>query len=139
MQIDIRIDSHFSESPQYYAEGCYEKENDRKIFTWIQPAGQDEAFGAKYRLEYDEKTCVLDLERTGEFVSRMQFCEGQMTDGKILTQHGSFDLKIYTREMAFPEGYCGQAILRYDLHFQGQEPLENEMRIYLSHAKEEEN
>lgn len=130
MNIRVKIESNFAEGPNCIAEGQYETRNGFIEFNWIQPAGEDEAFGAKYSITYDMHDKILEMVRSGDFISVMRFCEGTRTRGEISTPGGRFELEIFTRELLVPEKPAGCAVLRYDMIFAGQEPMENELYIH---------
>lgn len=137
MNIQFKIESNFAEWPNCIAEGQYETRNGFIEFSWIQPAEEGEAFGAKYNITYDTQEKILELVRSGDFISVMRFCEGARTRGELSTPGGRFDMEIFTRELLVPEKPAGCAVLRYDLIFAGQEPMENELYIHLDPSETE--
>jgi uncharacterized beta-barrel protein YwiB (DUF1934 family) len=130
MNIRVKIESNFAEGPSGIAEGQYETRNGFTEFCWIQPASEGEAFGAKYTITYDTFNKILEMVRSGDYISVMRFCEGTRTRGELSTPGGRFELEIFTRELLVPDKPAGCAVLRYDLILPGQEPMENELFIH---------
>lgn len=139
MNIRVKIESNFSEGPNCIAEGQYEARNGFIEFTWIQPAKEGEALGAKYSITYDMHEKLLEMVRSGDYISLMRFCEGTRTRGNVSTPDGRFEMEIFTRELLVPEKPAGCAVLRYDIIFPGQEPMENELYIHFYPEGKEES
>ena len=128
MDVSIQIESNFLERPNATVNGKVEKIEGKHFISWIQLPQKDEAFGSKYKLQFDPEVGVLDLERTGDCVTRMRFRKGTRSRGELTTQEGQFELEIYTHQLqVFAEP--GVAYLSYDLIFGGQEPMHNELKI----------
>lgn len=130
MNIRVKIESNFVEGPNCEAEGQFETRNGFQEFCWVQPAGKDEALGAKYTVTYDMHNKIMEMVRSGDFISVMRFCEGTRTRGEVSTPGGRFDMEIFTRELLVPDKPAGCVALRYDLILPGQEPMENELYIH---------
>lgn len=137
MKISVRIASDFSEGPSGSGIGEYAFENGKRLISWIQPAGEDESIGAKYSLVYDTQTGILEVERFCDHISQMTFCSGVKTRGELRTPEGHFEIEIFTHVLSIPDDGLGQAVLRYDLLAQGQEPIPNTLILSIAKINEE--
>ncbi|HHT78124.1 MAG TPA: DUF1934 domain-containing protein [Clostridiaceae bacterium] len=137
IKVNIRISSNFQERPDAISSGTFEMKDGQHILQWFQLPEKDEPFGAQYILTYKIGSGILDISRTGNVVSKMRFCSGARTRGELATPEGCFELEIYTHLLVVPDGPNDEAHLVYDLTFLGQEPMRNELRIFLTKNDDE--
>jgi uncharacterized beta-barrel protein YwiB (DUF1934 family) len=115
-----------------------ELEMDKENFSlsWNQPPEKRGDPEVCFFLLYCGAERPMTLKRTGDADMRLEFLEGSKTKGLLKTGHGDMYLETDTKalKIALQKDLSGEAAmpritLCYDLYFEGQPPVRNELEI----------
>lgn len=152
MNVLISLFSGFSEVPVVPLAGEMSSESGRLTLSWSQLPENGASEGAKYRLRYSKSGGVLYLRRTDDCTMNLSFVCGTRTAGQLSTPQGDIEMEVETEALDVPEAFfaieegqapaelfCGEGKcirLSYRLLMSGQEPMPNEMSIWVTLAKQ---
>ena len=119
--------------------GELESEGENFSLSWNQPPEKRGDPPIAFRLSYCGAGRRITLYRSGDADMRLEFLEGSRTEGLLKTGHGDLYLETDTRllivtmqKAASGEGSLPRITLHYDLYFEGQPPVRNELKIQAS-------
>ena len=119
--------------------GELEREEENFSLSWNQPSEKRGDPPIVFLLSYFGTGHPMTLKRTGDADMKLEFLEGSRTEGLLRTGHGDLCLETDTKllEVTMPKDVSGEGsfpriTLHYDLYFEGQPPVRNELKIQAS-------
>ena len=154
MKILIRLTSGLSEGAAVPSAGEMTADGNVLSLSWAEPPRGEEICGSVHHLTYCKPDGILRLQRTGDNTTDLAFSGNARTKGVLSTPYGDFSMEIETRKLIVPdelwqfamkstEVFSGEQsektiLLRYFLHFDGQDPMPNDIAIQISLVKNED-
>ena len=137
MKIRVQLTGGEGTAPgiTYPGELTAEEEENFSLF-WHQPPENSRDPQITFRLVYSGTGRPMTLKRTGDTGMHLAFLEGRRTKGILSTGHGDMYLETDTKLMRIIRGGQGTGegpvsgiLLHYNLYFEGQPPVRNELKI----------
>ena len=134
MKVQVQLAGGDGVIPGVTYPGDLEREEENISLSWKQPPEKKGDSPISFLLSYCGAEHPITLKRTGDADMRLEFLEGSRTEGLLRTGHGDLCLETDTKLLkVINEAGSADAVLRiilhYDLYFEGQPPVRNELKI----------
>ena len=134
MKVRVELKGGDGVIPGISYPGELEREEENFSLSWNQPPEKKGDPQVSFLLTYGGAGRPMMLKRTGDADMRLEFLEGSRTEGLLKTGHGDMYLETDTKllQVLTPKDGSGSAariVLCYDLYFEGQPAVENELKI----------